>query len=44
MYRTIIAGCNGRERGRGTVSLAHAISSATGARLLLVGVHHEVTV
>ena len=33
MYRTIIAGCNGRERGRGAVSLAHAISSATGARL-----------
>jgi nucleotide-binding universal stress UspA family protein len=41
MYRTIIAGCNGRERGRGAVSLAHAISSATGARLLLVGVHHH---
>jgi nucleotide-binding universal stress UspA family protein len=40
MYRTIIAGCNGRERGRGAVSLAHAIASATGARLLLVGVHH----
>jgi nucleotide-binding universal stress UspA family protein len=41
MYRTIIAGCNGRERGRGAVSFAHAISSATGARLLLVGVHHH---
>ena len=41
MYRTIIAGCNGRERGRGAVSLAHAIASATGARLLLVGVHHQ---
>jgi nucleotide-binding universal stress UspA family protein len=41
MHRTIIAGCNGRERGRGAVSLAHAIASATGARLLLVGVHHE---
>lgn len=41
MYRTIIAGCNGRERGRGAVSLAHAISSATGARLVLVGVHHQ---
>jgi nucleotide-binding universal stress UspA family protein len=41
MYRTIIAGCNGRERGRGAVSLAHAIASATGARLVLVGVHHH---
>jgi nucleotide-binding universal stress UspA family protein len=41
MYRTIIAGCNGRERGRGAVSLAHAISVATGARLVLVGVHHH---
>jgi len=41
MYRTIIAGCNGRERGRGAVSLAHAISTATGARLVLVGVHHH---
>jgi hypothetical protein len=33
MYRTIIAGCNGRERGRGAASLAHAISLALGARL-----------
>jgi hypothetical protein len=41
MYRTIIAGCNGRERGRGAVSLAHAIASATGGRLRLVGVHHN---
>jgi len=41
MYRTIIAGCNGRERGRGAVSLGHAISVATGARLGLVGVHHH---
>jgi hypothetical protein len=41
MSRTIIAGCNGRERGRGAVSLAHAISSATGARHVLVGVHHH---
>jgi hypothetical protein len=32
MYRTIIAGCNGRECGRGAVSLAHAVSVATGAR------------
>jgi nucleotide-binding universal stress UspA family protein len=39
--RTIVAGCNGRERGRGAVSLAHAIATATGARLLLVGVHHN---
>ena len=41
MYRTIIAGCNGRERGRGAVSLGDAISVATGARLVLVGVHHH---
>jgi nucleotide-binding universal stress UspA family protein len=41
MYRTIIAGCNGRERGRGAVALAHEIASASGARLLLVGVHHR---
>jgi nucleotide-binding universal stress UspA family protein len=41
MFRTIVAGCNGRERGRGAVSLAHAIAEATGARLLLVGVHHN---
>jgi nucleotide-binding universal stress UspA family protein len=41
MFRTIVAGCDGRERGRGAVSLAHAISSATGARLLLVGVRHN---
>ena len=41
MFRTIVAGCNGRERGRGAVSLAHAIATATGAKLLLVGVHHN---
>jgi nucleotide-binding universal stress UspA family protein len=41
MYRTIVAGCNGYERGRGAVSLAHAIASAAGARLVLVGVHHN---
>jgi nucleotide-binding universal stress UspA family protein len=41
MYRTIVVGCDGSERGRGAVSLAHAIASATGARLLLVGVHHN---
>jgi nucleotide-binding universal stress UspA family protein len=38
MFRTIVVGCNGRERGRGAVSLAHAIAAATGAKLLLVGV------
>jgi len=31
MYRTIIAGWNARERGRGAVSLVHVISVATGA-------------
>jgi nucleotide-binding universal stress UspA family protein len=41
MFRTIVAGSNGRERGRGAVALAHAISVATGARLLLVGVRHN---
>jgi hypothetical protein len=38
MFRTIVAGCNGRERGLGALSLAHAISAATGAKLILVGV------
>ena len=41
MFRTIVAGCNGRERGRGAVSLAHAIATATGAKLLVVGVYHN---
>jgi nucleotide-binding universal stress UspA family protein len=41
MYRTIIAGCDGSQRGRGAVSLAHTIASATGARLVLVGVYHH---
>lgn len=41
MYRTIVAGCDGGHRGRGAVSLAQAIASATHARLLLVGVHHQ---
>jgi hypothetical protein len=42
MYRTIVAGSNGRERGRGAVSLARAIASATGARpLLVVGSRHR---
>jgi nucleotide-binding universal stress UspA family protein len=41
MYRTIIAGCDGSHRGRGAVSLAHAIASATDARLVLVGVQHH---
>jgi nucleotide-binding universal stress UspA family protein len=40
-FHTIVAGCNGYDRGRGALSLAHAIASATGARLLLVGVHHH---
>jgi len=44
MFRTIVAGCNGRERGRGAVSLAHAIATATGAKLLLVGVYHHAPV
>lgn len=41
MFRTIVAGCNGRERGCGAVSLAQAIATASGAKLLLVGVHHN---
>ena len=41
MFRTIVAGCNGRERGRGAVSLAHAIATASGAKLLLIGVQHH---
>ncbi len=38
MLRTIVAGCNGRDRGRGAVALGHALAAATGARLLIVGV------
>ena len=30
MFHTIVAGCNGRERGRGAVSLAHAIAVGHG--------------
>jgi nucleotide-binding universal stress UspA family protein len=41
MYRTIVVGSDGYERGRGAVSLAHAIASAAGAPLVLVGVHHN---
>jgi nucleotide-binding universal stress UspA family protein len=41
MFRTIVAGCNGRERGRGAVSLAHAIATASEAKLLLIGVQHN---
>lgn len=41
MYTTIIAGSNGYDRGRGAVSLGHAIATATGARLVVVGVHHN---
>jgi nucleotide-binding universal stress UspA family protein len=41
MYRTIVVGTDGHERGRGAVSLAHAIATAAGARLVLVGVHHN---
>lgn len=40
LFGTIVVGCDGGERGRGAVSLAHAIASASAARLLLVGVHH----
>ena len=39
MFRTIVAGCNGFERGRGAVSLAHAIAAAGGSRLVVLGVH-----
>jgi nucleotide-binding universal stress UspA family protein len=39
MFRTIVAGSDGRERGRGAVSLASALASGLDARLLLVGVH-----
>lgn len=38
MLRTIVAGCNGRDRGRGAVVLAHALAAATGARLIVAGV------
>lgn len=38
MFRTIVAGCNGRDRGVAAVSLAQAIARATGARLTVAGV------
>ena len=38
MLRTIVAGCNGRDRGRGAVALGHALATATGARLIVAGV------
>ncbi len=38
MFRTIVAGCNGRDRGLGAVSLAKAIAAATGARLTIAAV------
>jgi nucleotide-binding universal stress UspA family protein len=38
MFRTIVVGSDGRERGRGAVSLAHVLAAASDARLLLVGV------
>jgi len=41
MFKTIIAGSDG-QRGRGAASLAQVIATATGARLLLVGVEHEL--
>lgn len=37
MFKTILVGCDG-QRGRGAASLAQVIATATGARLLLVGV------
>jgi nucleotide-binding universal stress UspA family protein len=40
MFKTIIAGTDG-QHGRGAASLAQDISTATGAQLLLVGVHWE---
>ena len=39
MFRTIVVGSDGRERGRGAVSLAYALATESDARLLLVGVH-----
>jgi hypothetical protein len=41
MFRTIVAGCNGPARGQGAVSLAPGVATATGAKLPLVGVHHN---
>jgi nucleotide-binding universal stress UspA family protein len=39
MFRTIVAGTDGHEKGRNAVVLAHELAWATGARLLLVAVH-----
>ena len=38
MFRRILAGCNGRDRGLGAVSFAHAVAAAEGARLTIAGV------
>ena len=40
-FKTIVAGSDGR-RGRAAAALAQALASATGARLLLVGVEYEL--
>ena len=39
MFRRILAGCNGRDRGLGAVSFAYAVAAAEGARLTIAGVH-----
>lgn len=39
MFKTIVVGCDGSDRGRGAVALAHVIAAATGGRLLVAGVH-----
>lgn len=38
MFKTIVAGSNGRDRGLGAVSLAHAIATLSDARLIIGGV------
>ena len=39
MFRRILTGCNGRDRGLGAVSFAYAVAAAEGARLTIAGVH-----
>jgi nucleotide-binding universal stress UspA family protein len=41
MFRTIIAGTDGVERGRNAVALAHELAWATDSRLVIVGVHPQ---
>ena len=44
MFHTILAGCDGFERGRRAAAMAEALTEATGARLLLVAAYAQAPV